>query len=171
MKRVLKAICTMLLFVFSLLVQLFLFNNMSLFGVKPNMLLISVIVVSLYTSIYSTTIYSFIVGVIADLIFGGMGMFTVSYTAIGMLLGYVNGNYMKENYVSIILLTIISVVLFETIQYIQSMVLLSKYVSLIFLLKQLILSILLNVVFVFIICFVFGKIIGFIDKKQNKIYW
>ena len=171
MKRVLKAICTMLLFVFSLLVQLFLFNNMSLFGVKPNMLLISVIVVSLYTSIYSTTIYSFIVGAIADLIFGGMGMFTVSYTAIGMLLGYVNGNYMKENYVSIILLTIISVVLFETIQYIQSMVLLSKYVSLIFLLKQLILSILLNVVFVFIICFVFGKIIGFIDKKQNKIYW
>ncbi len=171
MKRVLKAICTMLLFIFSLLVQLFLFNNMSLFGVKPNMLLISVIVVSLYTSIYSTTIYSFIVGVIADLIFGGMGMFTVSYTAIGMLLGYVNGNYMKENYVSIILLTIISVVLFETIQYIQSMVLLSKYVSLIFLLKQLILSILLNVVFVFIICFVFGKIIGFIDKKQNKIYW
>ena len=171
MQRVLKIIVTILLFIISLSIQLFIFNNMSLFGVKPNMLLISIIVVSLYTSIYSCTIYSFFLGLIIDLMFGGSGMFTISYTAIGMLLGFINEDYMKENYFSIIILTTLSVALFETVQYFQSMIILSSYVSFFFFLKQVILSILLNVVLVFIIRFIFGKIIEHIDKKQNRIYW
>ncbi len=171
MQRVLKVIVTILLFIISLSMQLFVFNNMSLFGIKPNMLLISVIVVSLYTSIYSCTIYSFILGFIVDLIFGSSGMFTISYTAIGMLLGFINEDYMKENYLSIIILTALSVALFETIQYFQSMIIISSYISFFFLIKQVILSILLNVILVFIICFIFGKIIEHIEKKQNKIYW
>ena len=171
MQRVLKIIVTILLFIISLSIQLFIFNNMRLFGVKPNMLLISIIVVSLYTSIYSCTIYSFFLGLIIDLMFGGSGMFTISYTAIGMLLGFINEDYMKENYFSIIILTTLSVALFETVQYFQSMIILSSYVSFFFFLKQVILSILLNVVLVFIIRFIFGKIIEHIDKKQNRIYW
>ena len=78
---------------------------------------------------------------------------------------------MKENYLSIILITAISVTLFEVVEYVQSMIILSKYISFLFLIKQVALSILLNTVLVFIICFIFGKIIGLIDKKQNKLYW
>ena len=78
---------------------------------------------------------------------------------------------MKENYLSIILITAISVTLFEVVEYVQSMIILSEYISFIFLIKQVILSILLNTVLVFIICFIFGKIVGLIDKKQNKLYW
>lgn len=171
MQKILKVIVTIILFIISLSIQLFIFNNMSLFGVKPNILLISIIVVSLYTNIYSSTIYSFILGFIVDLLFGGLGMFTISYTAIGMILGFVGENYMKENYLSIVILTAISVTLFEVIQYFQSMIISSSYISIFFLFKQLILSILLNVILVFIMCFVFGKLIEHIDKKQNKIYW
>lgn len=171
MQKILKVIVTIILFIISLSIQLFIFNNMSLFGVKPNILLISIIVVSLYTNIYSSTIYSFILGFIVDLLFGGSGMFTISYTAIGMILGFVGENYMKENYLSIVILTAISVTLFEVIQYFQSMIISSSYISIFFLFKQLVLSILLNVILVFIMCFVFGKLIEHIDKKQNKIYW
>ena len=78
---------------------------------------------------------------------------------------------MKENYLSIVLITAISVTLFEVVEYVQSMIILSKYISFLFLIKQVALSILLNTVLVFIICFIFGKIIGLIDKKQNKLYW
>jgi len=171
MQNILKVCCTILLFIISLCIQLFIFNNMNLFGIKPNMLLISVIVVSLYTNIYFSTIYSFILGFIVDLIFGASGMFTISYTVIGMLLGFVSDNYMKENYLSLIILTAISVVLFEVIQYFQSMIILSKYINFLFLIKQVTLSILLNTILVFIICFSFGKIMELIDKKQNRIYW
>ena len=98
-------------------------------------------------------------------------MFTISYTAIGMLVGFIGENYMKENYFSIIILTALSVTLFEVVQYIQSMIIISEFISFFFLLKQLILSILLNVILTFILCFTFGKIMEYIDKKQNKIYW
>lgn len=171
MEKVLKVVFTIVLFVISLVIQLFLFNNMSLFGVKPNLLLISVIVVSLNTSIYSSTIYSFIIGIIMDLLFGSNGVFTISYVAVGMLLGFVSEDYMKENYLSIIILTALSVTLFEVVQFFENMIISSMYVNLFILLKQIILGILLNGVLVFIMCFLFGKIIGHIDKKQNKIYW
>lgn len=171
MQKVLKIICTIILFILSLTIQLFIFNNMNLFGVKPNLLLISVIVVGLYTSIYSSTIYSFFLGLIVDLLFGSTGMFTISYTVIGLIIGLINDDYIKENYFSIIILTAISVILFEVIQYVQSMIIISEYISFFFLIKQLILSILLNVILVFILSVTFGKIIEHIDKKQNKIYW
>ena len=171
MEKILKVIVTIFLFIISLAIQLFLFDNMSLFGVKPNMLLISIIVVSLYTNIYASTIYSFGLGFIVDLIFGGSGMFTISYTIIGMLLGLISEDYMKENYLSTIVLTELSVIVFEVILYFDSMIISSSYISFFFLIKQLILSILLNVVLVFIMCFLFGKIIIHIDKKQNRIYW
>lgn len=171
MEKILKVIVTIFLFIISLAIQLFLFDNMSLFGVKPNMLLISIIVVSLYTNIYASTIYSFSLGFIVDLIFGGSGMFTISYTIIGMLLGLISEDYMKENYLSTIVLTALSVIVFEVILYFDSMIISSSYISFFFLIKQLILSILLNVVLVFIMCFLFGKIIIHIDKKQNRIYW
>ena len=40
MQKILKVIITIALFIISLLVQLFIFNNMNLLGVKPNILLI-----------------------------------------------------------------------------------------------------------------------------------
>ncbi len=171
MRNVLKCICIFILFIIAVFIQLFIFDNMQLFGVKPNLILICVIVVGLYTNIYSSTVFSFFAGIVVDLLFGGNGMFTISYTIVGMLLGYINGDYMKENYLSIILITALSVTLFEVVQYVQSMIILSQYISFIFLIKQVILSILLNTVLVFIICFIFGKIVSLIDKKQNKLYW
>ena len=171
MQKLLKILYTIVLFIISLIIQLFVFYNMDFFGVKPNILFISCIVVGLYTNIYASTIYSFLLGFVVDLIFGSTGMFTISYTAIGMLVGFIGENYMKENYFSVIILTALSVTLFEVVQYVQSMIIISKYISFFFLLKQLILSILLNVILTFILCFTFGKIIEYIDKKQNKIYW
>lgn len=171
MQKVLKVVYTIVLFILSLVIQLFVFNNMDLFGVKPNILFISCIVVGLYTNIYTSTVYSFLLGFVVDLIFGSTGMFTISYTAIGMFVGFIGDNYMRENYLSIMILTAISVALFEVVQYIQSMIIISEFISFFFLLKQLVLSILLNVALTFILCFTFGKIIEYVDKKQNRIYW
>lgn len=171
MKKTFNVIFTIVIFFLSFLLQLFLFNKFSLFGVKPNFLLISVIVVSLYTNIYAGTIYSFLLGVVADIIFGSNGMFTISYVITSMLLGFFNENYMKENYLSIIVITVISVTCFEVVEYFQSMIMLSRFINIILLLKQLVLSIFLNAILVFIMCYIFRKIIGHVEKKQNKIYW
>ncbi len=171
MEKTLKILISFFLFALSFIIQLFVINDINLFGVKPNLFLITIIVVSLNTDIFISTIYSFVIGVIVDMLFGAGGLFTISYTIIGMLLGFINEDYMKENLLSISILTILSVTLFELIQYIKSMIVISKYISIMFFLKQLILSILLNVVIVVIICTLFRKIIEKINKKQDKIYW
>ena len=98
-------------------------------------------------------------------------MFTISYVITSMLLGFFNENYMKENYLSIIVITVISVTCFEVVEYFQSMIMLSRFINIILLLKQLVLSIFLNAVLVFIMCYIFRKIIGHVEKKQNRIYW
>ena len=155
MEKILKIIFSTILIVLSFLLQLFVIDNMSLFGVRPNLFLISIIVVSLNTDIYISTVFSFIIGVIVDMLFGAGGLFTISYTIIGMILGFVNEDYMKENLLSISILTIISTTLFELIQYVKSMIVISKYISILLFTKQLVLSILLNVIIVVAICFIF----------------
>ena len=142
MEKILKIIFSTILIVLSFLLQLFVIDNMSLFGVRPNLFLISIIVVSLNTDIYISTVFSFIIGVIVDMLFGAGGLFTISYTIIGMILGFVNEDYMKENLLSISILTIISTTLFELIQYVKSMIVISKYISILLFTKQLVLSIL-----------------------------
>jgi len=172
MEKMLRALSGIILFSVSLVVQLFWFDNINLFGVKPNIILISVVVISLYNGIYAGTIYSFISGVIMDLIFGSStGMFTISYTAIGMTLGYMSNKYIRDNYISVILLTSLSVAIFEFIQYVQSMMINAVYIGFLFFVKQLLLSIILNIVLVFLICFVFNKIFEIKGKKSEKIYW
>lgn len=171
MEKVLKIIFSTVIVILSFVLQLLVIDNMSLFGVRPNLFLISIIVVCLNTDIYISTFFSFIIGVIVDMLFGAGGLFTISYTIIGMLLGFVNEDYMKENLLSISILTGISTILFELVQYIKSMIVISKYVSIFFFLKQLIISILLNVIIVVIICFIFRKIMKKIYKKQDKLYW
>ncbi len=171
MEKVIKSIFVVILFVITLILQLFLFDNFSLFGVKPNMIIISVILVALNSSIYFSTTYSFVLGIIVDLLFGTSGMFTISYTVLGMILGFVNDDYMKGNYFTLIILTAISVCLFETILYIQSMIRINEYVSFFILIRQLILSIILNTIIIVCIYAIYNKIMKAIDKKQNRLYW
>ena len=110
MEKVLKIIFSTVIVVLSFVLQLLVIDNMNLFGVRPNLFLISIIVVCLNTDIYISTFFSFIIGVIVDMLFGAGGLFTISYTIIGMLLGFVNEDYMKENLLSISILTGISTI-------------------------------------------------------------
>ena len=88
MKNIVKTIMVILIFIISVLLQVFVINKTSLFDVKPNMLLVSIILVSMFTNIYSCSIYSFILGFVADLVFGTSGIYTLSYSIIGALLGF-----------------------------------------------------------------------------------
>lgn len=171
MKNAIKVCVTILLFAISLAIQLLWFNNITLFGVKPNMLLISMIVVGMFTNIYSVSFYSFFVGFVSDLIFGTSGLYTIIYSILGTIIGYVSDNYMKENVFSAIIMTAGAVTIFEIIEYIKTMVITSSYVGVMHLFGVLIISILLNIAIVSIFSFIFGKINSLIDKKQDKIYW
>lgn len=171
MGKILNYVTLPVLFIGSILLQLFVFNDISIFGVKPNMLLISVILIGLNTNIYVSTIYSFILGIVVDLLFGCTGMFTISYTIVGIILGYISDGYMNDGFLSLLLLSTLGIVVFEIVGYIESMISLSKFISLFFLLKQLIFSLILDVIILALIYMLLDKIKRKINEKQNKFYW
>lgn len=171
MEKVLKRLIIVVIYIASLLLQLFVLNKISIFGISPNIILIFVIVISMYLDIYEVAFYSFATGVIMDLLFGTGGIYTICYTLCGMLLSFLGDNYMKGNYLTTMVFTIIGVVFFEIIRYIEEMIALSRYISIFFLLKDLIFSIILNSILVTIMFFIFEKIVKKIGKEQDKMYW
>lgn len=171
MKNIVKTILAIILFIASVIIQIFIFNDFNLFGVKPNMILISIIVVSMFTNIYACSFFAFLIGFVSDLLFGTNGLYTISYSIIGMMLGYVSDNYMKGNVLSAVILTVGSVTFFEIIEYISTMIVAKSFISLFSLFGNIIMGILINVIIVVVLSFIVEKIIGLIDKKQDKIYW
>lgn len=171
MKSVIKTIITILLFIISLLLQLFVFNDISLFGFKPNVLIISVILVGMYTNIYSTAFYSLLLGFVTDLLFGVPGFYTIVYSILGAVVGYVSDSYMKENVFSAVILTAGGVTILEIIEYIKTMAMATKYISFMHFVGDLLVTVLLNIAIVSVFAFVFGKINVLLEKKEDNIYW
>lgn len=167
LKKILTIIYIILLIALVLFLQLFVIDSRTLFGVKPNLILITVIVVSLWFGVYTGTFFSFVIGLFTDFLFGNTtGMFTIAYTLTGAITGLINNNYRKENKLSLVYVTLISTAIFEFIQYIEYLFITYSYSSLLYFVKQVVISSLLNIIIVFII---YGAIYKIVDKFESNL--
>ena len=166
-KKCLTVIYIILFILLIFYLQLFVVDTRELFGTKPNLILITVIVVSLWYGTYTGTIFAFIIGFLCDLIFGSTtGMFTVAYTITGAITGFINYNYRKENKMSLVYVTLIFTGIFELIQYIEYLMITHVYSNFLFFLKQVIVSSILNTIIVFII---YGVVYKIVDKFESNL--
>lgn len=160
-------ILALIIFIFAF--QIFVINPRNLFGIKPNLILISVIVVSAWYGEKVGGIFSFIMGIIIELLFSSYsGMFLISYTTVGILVGYLNHKYNKENKISLVYVTIIATFLYEFIEYIYYFLIHKVYSNLFFFLKQVVISSILNIVIVYIVYSIIHKIIEYFDNRIRK---
>ena len=167
LKKILTVIYIVLFLLLIFYLQLFVIDTKELFGSKPNLILITVIVVSLWYGTYTGTIFAFIIGFLCDLIFGSTtGMFTVAYTITGAITGFINYNYRKENKMSLVYVTLIFTAIFELIQYIQYLMITHVYSNFFYFIKQVLVSSILNTIIVFIIYSLIYKII---DKFESNL--
>ena len=168
-KKILTFLYLILLIVALYFFQVFVIDNRDLFGVKPNLILILVIVVSLWYGIYKGTIFAFIIGFITDIIFGNTsGMFLISYTLTGAITGLINYNYRRENKISLVYVTLISTAIFEVIQYMEYLFLTHTYSSIFYFIKQIILASILNTIIVFIIYRLIYKVVEYFEASLRK---
>lgn len=166
LKKILTFLYLILFFILIYVLQIFVIDGRTLFGVKPNLILISVIVVSLWFGIYKGSIYAFLTGILFDLLYGNnIGIFTISYTLCGILIGYISNNYRKENRMSLVYVTVFATFLFEFSEYIIYLFMTFTYSSIFYLIKQIIISSILNIVIVFIMYDVIYKIVTFFEEK------
>lgn len=146
--------------------QIYIIDGRTLFGVKPNILLISVIVVSLWYGLTKGSIYALLIGVLTDMLFGNnFGIFTVSYVLVGITIGYLNHNYRKESKVSLCYLTIFGTLIFEFSQFCIYMFISTSDFNIIYLLIQIIIAGIFNVAIAFILYGLFVKISNYAESN------
>lgn len=168
MKKVLTVLYLILIILLMYLVQTLVINNISIFGVKPNLILISVIVVSLWFGLYKGSIYSVCIGIITDMLFyGNISFFTICYALTGSLVGLFSKYYRKENKIALVCVTVIATGIFEIIQFIIYFVSTKHYNQVLFLIYQIFFTALLNVVIVCIVYSLIQKILSFFDDNVN----
>ncbi|MEG1141020.1 MAG: rod shape-determining protein MreD [Clostridia bacterium] len=158
--------CILIFFVTIIVVfiDLFYISNNVLLGIKPNLILILVI---LLTSIFKNKIvhiYAFCLGLILDLIYG-TNVFMFAYPITSICVSTISKSYNMDNKLAVILNTITGVSIFELFLFIF----LGNTINVFYLLKISILSIILNVVISYVIYFVINKIYNMFDVKLGDI--
>lgn len=173
LKNVLTAVYVAVFIMLIYIFQIFVIDQRLLLGVKPNLILIFTIVVSLFLGLYKGAFFSFCIGILTDIIFGSsFGIFTISYTITGILVGYLNNNYRKENKMALVYITIISTATFEFVEYISYLMTTSIYGNMLYLIKQIIISSVLNIIIVYLIySFLFRAIEYFENRIDRRNYF
>ena len=168
MKKTLTIVYLILFILIILMFQMFVIDERELFGVKPNLILISVIVVSLWFGLYKGSAYAFIIGLLTDMLFGNnIGLFTITYSITGALVGFFNYNYRKENKIALLYVTCIATAVFEFIQYIVYFLITKEYNSIFYLLYQILITSILNIIIVYIVYSLLYKVISFFEDRLN----
>ncbi|MBQ9012189.1 MAG: rod shape-determining protein MreD [Bacilli bacterium] len=168
MRKILTIIYLIFFIVLIFTLQIMLIDGRTILCFKPNLILITVIVVSLCFGLYAGSFYGLIIGIITDILFGNnIGMFTIVYSIIGALIGFFSYNYRKENKIALVYVTVIATAVFEFVQYIMYFVISSHYNSILYLLYQLFATSVLNVVIVFIVYSLLYKILSFFENRLN----
>lgn len=168
-KKILAFVNIILFLVIIYLLQTMIIDGRELFGVKPNLILITVIVVSLWYGVYVGVIYSILIGIITDLVFGNTyGMFTLCYLITGTVVSIINKSYRKDNKIALVYVTFIASTVFEIVQYFIYLLRTGVYSNILSLLIQIILSALLNVVLVYIVHALLYKIMKYFDKNIGE---
>ena len=114
MKKVYAVFLLLLLLVLIFVIQILVLNEIRLFGTVANLVLVTVVMVSLWYSMPVSCVYSAILGIITDIFFyHTLGINLIIYTLIAVVINLIAKVYRKENSVVIMYVVFIGTVAFE----------------------------------------------------------
>ncbi|MBR3697203.1 MAG: rod shape-determining protein MreD [Clostridia bacterium] len=104
-----------LIFIFILyFIQVGVFSNFGLFGVMPNLFIILVLYIGLFTNSVNAICFGIIIGIFLDLLYGNtVGLSAVMFCIVGYIASYFDKNFSKENKVTILLMSIGATIIYE----------------------------------------------------------
>lgn len=165
-KNILMILSIVSIVIVVFILQLFFINQKEIFGIRPNLILITCIVISLWYGVYIGGISSFLLGIMTNFLYGNnMAVYVIGYTLCGILIGSINTNYRKENKMTFVYVTVFATFLFEIVQYIGKMIMYNIDGNFWYLLKQSVISSLLNIVIVYILYYIIAKISEHMEDK------
>lgn len=131
MKKVYASLLLILLFILIYTVQITILNKIKLFGITPNLILVTVVMVALWYNIYVSSIFALLSGIITDMLFSfSIGRSLVIYLVIAILINTISKIYRKESGAVILYVITIGTIVFEISMAISSLATSGNVISL-----------------------------------------
>ena len=118
MKKILMTIITFLVICVTILFQINFLNSIQLVGVTANIGVVLIAGLGLVSGKIIGGTVGLIYGLLMDIaLYRTFGVYTFLYTSIGMIAGFLNNSFSKDNKISMVMLILFATVVFETIFY------------------------------------------------------
>lgn len=158
MQKILNIVKIPIIIVLTFILQIVISNNFVLFGVTPNLILVTIVIVSMWNTLPVNLTVAGVTGIFADLIFHfSIGKSLISYLVIALCISYISNKYRKESKAAIIYITIIATLIFTSFQVIYYIIDNLIIINIFTILKQLVVEILLNIAIAYIVYKIFEK--------------
>ena len=168
MKKVIINIALVLLAIIIYFLQLNFFSWFTIAGVMPNMFIILVLFIGLFTNKNLGTIYGISIGLIIDLLTNQrVGITAVVLGIVGLLAGIFDKNFSKDNKITIMFIVAATTIATESIIYFLTYILLNTNIDVLVFIKILLIETVYNI-FLSIILYPFIQKFGYYIENEYK---
>lgn len=152
MKKVLITIILIIAFLFIYFLQANFFSFATIAGVKPNLFVVFVLFIGLFTTGTYGIVAGILCGLFLDALHGNViGITAVMLCIVGFLGGYFDKNFSKENRITIMLMVVGSTIIYEVGSYFLNIIILKYDLELMIFIRKLLIEVLYNTLLVVII--------------------
>ena len=158
-KKIINYVLKILLICLIYIFQLYVLNNVSFFGVKVNLPLMLIAVISLIYKKSEIYILSVVNGVLSDVLFSSvMGKYLIIYVIVATLLIGLKNTYKQDNKLSVVLFSFIATVICEVILLIFNLFEKSQMINIVIFVWRVFKESIFNIFFAYFIYLILRKI-------------
>ncbi len=172
MKKVIINIILVILAFVVYFLQLNFFNWFTIANVMPNLFIILVLFIGLFTNKNLGAIYGISIGLIVDLLTNQtVGITAVVYGIVGLLAGIFDKNFSKDNRITIMFIVAATTIATESVMYLLHFVILNTNVDILIFIKILMIETIYNIILSIILYPLIQRFGYYIENeyKGNKI--
>ena len=168
LKNIVVSVVAFIAFLIIYFLQINFFDWFNIAGVKPNLFVILVLFLGLYTGERNGLILGIIFGLFLDITMGrNIGISAIMLSVIGILGGYFDKNFSKDNRITIMLMAVGATFVFELGSYVLNAIILEYRVDIINFIKIVVIEMFFNMMLI-IILYPLLKKIGYILENMYK---
>lgn len=169
MKKFLLGILMYLIFIVCYVLQANFFDWFTIAGISPNIFIILILFLGLFTNNKFSIILSLLIGATLDLVSTKtFGVTAVMFCLIAVLAGYFDKNFSKENRVSILILVVGMTIFYELITYLLNAMILELPLEMFSFIRILAIEVLYNAILTFIFYNLILRLGGVLERQFRQ---
>lgn len=158
-KKILKVILEIIILIVVYLLQIYLMNNTTFFGVKGDLCLMLIAIITLLGNNYKSYTYALFLGIISDILFSSIiGKYTMIYVIVVSILIGLKKMYKQDSKISIIIFATLALVISEVIKYLFSIAT-GNFVNIFSVAMLILKESIINIFLAFILYLIYSKVI------------